>query len=104
MRGIADFSYQYINEVQEWLDDGIDVRYYPQYQGMFMLVGDERKSISSMSIDVERLSVNTPVVALWSDEPTYAEYLTSTFETVWEQSVPAGQLIEELLKEGPLQV
>ncbi len=104
MRGIADFSYQHINEIQEWLDDGVDVRSYPQYQGIFMLVGDGRKSISSMSIDAERLSVSTPVVALWSDEPIYAEYLMSTFETVWAHSVPAAQRIEELLTEGPLQI
>ena len=83
------------------MDNGIDVRHYPQYQGIFMLVGDRRKSISSMSVDVERLSVNTPVVALWSDDPTYAEYLMSTFEVAWEQAVPAAQRIEELLKEGP---
>ena len=57
-----------------------------------------------MSIDVESLSIDTPVVALWSDDPTYAEYLMSTFETAWEQAVPAAQRIEELLNEGPLDV
>ena len=57
--------------------------------------------MSSMSIDVKSLSIDTPIVALWSDEPTYAEYLMSTFEMAWEQSVPATQRIEELLKEGP---
>jgi hypothetical protein len=68
-----------------------------------MLVGDRKESISSISIDAESLSIDTPVVALWSwsDNPTYAEYLMSTFETAWEQSVPAAQRIEELLKEGP---
>ncbi len=104
VRGIADFSYSYIDEMRENLDIGVDVRYFPQYQGIFMLVGDRRESISSLSIDVERLSTNTPVVALWSDNPTYAEYLTSTFETVWEQSIPAAQRIEELLKKEPAQV
>jgi len=58
--------------------------------------GTERESISTMSVDVQSLSIDTPVVALWSDDPTYAEYLTSTFEIVWEQSVPAAQRIEEL--------
>jgi len=28
----------------------------------------------------------------------------STFEMEWQQAVPAAQRIEELLKEGPLQV
>jgi len=104
VRGIADFSYQYIEEMREILGIGTDVRHVDQYQGIFMLVGDRRESISSMSIDVESLSIDTPLVALWSDDPTYAEYLMSTFEIAWEQSVPAAQRIEELLKEGPPQV
>jgi hypothetical protein len=104
VRGIADFSYPYIKEIQERLDNSTDVRHISQYQGIFMLVGDGRESISSLNVDVERLSLDTPVVALWSDNPTYAEYLMSTFEMAWEQAVPAAQRIEELLKEGPPQV
>ena len=104
VRGIADFSYPYIEEMRKGLDIGVDVRHVSQYQGIFMLVGDRRESISSMSIDVESLSIDTPLVALWSDDSTYAEYLMSTFELVCEQAVPAAQRIEELLKEGPPQV
>ena len=33
-----------------------------------------------------------------------SDYLVSTFELLWEQSIPAAQRIEELLKEGPLDV
>jgi len=101
VRGIADFSHQYISEMRELLDIGTDVRHISQYQGIFMLVGDGRESISSMSIDVEKLSIDTPLVALWSDNPSYAEYLMSTFEMVWKQATPAAQRIEELLKEEP---
>jgi hypothetical protein len=104
VRGIADFSYPYIKEIQQRLDTGADVRYFPQYQGTFMLVGDRKESISSMSIDAESLSIDTPVVALWSDNAIYAEYLVSTFDLAWEQSVAAVQRIEELLKAGPQQV
>jgi hypothetical protein len=104
VRGIADFSYPYIKEIQQRLNTGADVRYLPQYQGTFMLVGDKKESISSMNVDAESLSIDTPVVALWSDDSTYAEYLMSTFEIAWEQSVPAAQRIEELLKEGPPQI
>ena len=99
-RGIADFSYPFIKEIRGWLDIGQDVRYIPQYQGIFMLVGDRQESISSMSIDAKSLSVDTPIVALWSDDPTYAEYLVSTFEMAWEQANPAIERIEELLQEG----
>ena len=104
VRSIADFSYQYIGEMQESLDNGDDVRHVPQYRGIFMLVGDREESISSMSVTAESLSIDTPVVALWSDDPTYAEYLMSNFEIAWEQAVPAAQRIEELLKQGPPQV
>jgi hypothetical protein len=104
VRGIADFSYQYIDKIRELLDIGEDVRYFPQYQGIFLLVGDRRQSVSSMSVDAKSLSVDTPIVALWSDDTTYAEYLISTFEVAWEQSVSAAQRIQELLKEGPSQV
>ncbi|MGB8311990.1 MAG: hypothetical protein WCE81_09030 [Halobacteriota archaeon] len=40
-------------------------------------------------------------MALWSSNLTYAEYLMSTFNLAWEQSVSAAERIEELLKEGP---
>jgi len=106
VRGIADFSYHYIKEIRGLLDIGEDVRYFPQYQGMFLLVEDGRESMSSIGIDIENLSIDTPVAALWSwrDDATYAEYLMSIFETAWEQSVLAAQRIEELLKEGPPQI
>ncbi len=100
MRGIADFSYHYIDMLHKLLDAGEDVRHFDKHQELFMVVADT-KSISSMSINIENLSLDTPIVALWSDDPTYAEYLMSIFETAWEQSVPAAQRIEELLKEGP---
>jgi len=86
VRGIADFSYQYIEGIRELLNIGEDVRYIPQYQGIFLLVGDRKESISSMSVDAKNLSVDTPIVALWSEDPTYAEYLVSTFEMAWEQA------------------
>lgn len=101
VRGIADFSYQYIEEMREILDIGTDVRHISQYQGIFLLMGDRKESISSISIDAKSVSVDTPIVALWSDDATHAEYLMATFETAWEQSVPAAERIEELLKEGP---
>jgi len=104
VRGVTDFSYEYIEEIRELLDIGENVRYFPQYQGIFLLVGDGRESVSSMSVDAKSLSVDTPIVALWSDDPTFAEYLKSTFEMAWEQAVPAAQRTEELLKEGPPQV
>jgi hypothetical protein len=99
VRGIADFSYQYIEEMREILDTGTDVRHISQYQGIFLLMGDRKENISSISIDAKSVSVDTPIVALWNDDTTHAECLIFTFETAWEQAIPAGQWIEELLKE-----
>jgi hypothetical protein len=101
VRGISDISYLYIDTVRELLDIGQDVRHFEKYKGIFMVVVDGRKSISSISADAENLSIADPVVAFWSEDPTYVEYLTSIFEQSWEQAVPAAQRIEELLKEGP---
>ena len=99
VRGITDFSYPYIEEVRKGLDIGVDVRHISHYQGIFLLMGDRKESISSVSINAESLSIDTPLIALWSDDPIYSEYLMSTFEIAWEQSIPAAERIEELLKE-----
>ena len=101
IRGIADFSYQYIGEMRDILDTGTDLRHFPQYQGVLMLVGDKRESISSMGVSAKSFSIDAPIVLLWSDDSTYAEFLVSAFETAWGQSISATQRIEELLKEGP---
>jgi hypothetical protein len=104
IRGVSDISNPYIDAVREHLDIGQSMCHSEKYQGVFIVVGGKRKSISSISVDGESLSIDTPVVALWSDNPTYAEYLMSTFEIAWEQAVPAAQRIEEMLNEGPLDV
>jgi hypothetical protein len=33
------------------------------------------------------------VSVLWIDDRTYAQYLASTFELLWQQSIPAEQRI-----------
>ena len=101
IRGIADFSYQYMSEMRDILDAGTDLRHFPQYQSVLMLVGDKRESISSMGVSAKSFSIDAPIVLLWSDDSTYAEFLVSAFETAWGQSISATQRIEELLKEGP---
>lgn len=104
IRGIADISYPYIDAIRERLDIGEETRHYGQYEGMIFLVGDKSESISSISINPELLLFDSPATAFWSDDPTYTEYLVSIFEATWQQSVPATQRIEELLKEWPRDV
>jgi hypothetical protein len=38
---------------------------------------------------------------LWTDDPVYAHYLTSTFEMLWNQAIDAEERIQQLLKVGP---
>jgi sugar-specific transcriptional regulator TrmB len=104
IRGISDISYMYIEPAQELLNIGEDIRHYDQYRGIFFGVIDRKICFSSINADISRISLDEPSILLWTDDPTYASYLTSTFELLWEQSVPAAQRIEELLKEGPPEV
>ena len=62
---------------------------------------DKKLSASAINVDIGRVSLDAPLSILVTETPTYAEYLVSTFELLWEQAVPAEQRIEELLKEGP---
>ena len=87
--------------MQELLDIGEDIRHYEQYRRIIFGVVDRKSSISAINFDIRRLSLNEPLSMLWTNDPIYANYLISTFELLWEQSVPAAQRIEELLKEGP---
>ena len=45
----------------ERLTTSVDVRHASQYQCIFMLVGDRKESISSISINAESLSFDTPL-------------------------------------------
>ncbi len=101
VRCITDVSHPIIEAVQESLSIGVDVRHFSQYRGIYFGVYDRKFSVSSINIDFKRMSLDEPISVLYSDDPVYAAYLVSTFEILWEQSVPAAQRIEELLKEGP---
>jgi hypothetical protein len=104
IRGITDISYPYIDAVRKRLDIGEEARHYGQYEGLIFRVGDKSESISSISVKPELLLLDGPATGFWTDDPTYIEYLVSIFETAWEQSVPAAQRIEDLLKEEALGV
>ncbi len=103
VRIITDISYPYIELAQQHLDIGTDMCHYDQYRGIMYTVFDRKSAISAISADISHVSLNEPLSAIWTDDLTYADYLVSTFELLWEQSVPAAQRIEELLKEGPPQ-
>jgi sugar-specific transcriptional regulator TrmB len=102
-RGITDITYSVIPFVQEVLDIGEDVRHAPSYRGVYFGVFDRKHCISAINIDVKHVRLNEGATMLYANDPVYGEYLGTTFELVWGQSVPAEQKIRELQKQGPPQ-
>jgi hypothetical protein len=101
VRTIVDISYPVIDNVQELLQVGEEVRHIDQH-GVMFVVFDRKHSMTAISNPV-RVSLNAPMAALWTDDPTYADYLAATFEMLWKQSVSAEEQIEALLKKEPQQ-
>jgi len=101
IRVITDIPYSGIEVVQEVLDIGEEVRHFSEYRGIIFGVLDNKICLNAIDADIRRISLDETTKWLWTDDPIYAQYLTSTFNLLWEQSTPAEQRIEELLKEGP---
>ena len=96
LRGITTVSPASIEETNARLAVGIDFRHSEHTPELFMFVGDKRFSISAVNIGTEEFTRDTPVTAFWSESPTYAEYLSTSFEGAWSTAVPAQQRIREL--------
>jgi sugar-specific transcriptional regulator TrmB len=101
VRGITDVSYPFIELTQGRLDNGEDVRHYDQYQGILFGVLDRRICLNAINVDISRISVDQPIAVMWTDDPIYANYLVATFETLWEQAIPAAERIRKLLQQSP---
>ena len=101
IRFITDITYPYVDLIQQHLDIEIEVQHLDKYTGILFCVFDRKISMSAINADIKHVSLNEPVSVLWTDDPTYANYLTSTFELLWDRAAPATQRIEELLKDGP---
>jgi len=102
VRVVIEISYPFIDAVRELLDVGDEVRHIDQ-QGILFIVFDRKITMSAISAEISRFSLNQPLAALFTDDPTYAEYLASTWEMLWKQGVPAEKRIQELLEHGPPQ-
>ena len=64
---------------------------------------DKKASIVGIHWELNHVSLDQPLTSLFTDDPTYAQYLTTTFEMLWKQSVPAEEHTQELLEQGPPQ-
>ncbi len=99
LRGITIISRANVEETRLRLGIGEDVRHAGYYQELFMLIGDKQYSISAINTGTQEYTQDTHIVAFWSDDSVYAEYLLSSFEIAWSQSIPAEERIQELLRE-----
>ncbi|MGZ7162456.1 MAG: hypothetical protein ACXVI8_07380 [Halobacteriota archaeon] len=63
-------------------------------------VFDRKISISGINAELTRFSLDEPLAALYVDDRTHAQYLTSMFEMLWKQATPAEGRMEELLEQG----
>ncbi len=103
VRGISDIHYADIAPAQAVLDIGEDLRHFDSYEGVYFAVVDRKHCVSAINVDIKRISLDEPISLLWTDDTTYADYLTATFEMLWERSTPAAEQIQKLLERGPLQ-
>jgi hypothetical protein len=101
VRGITDISHYHVSAARELLNIGEDLRHSGEVQKVLMFVRDRKESISSISVARQEFLLVDPLAAFWTDNNTYAEYLLSSFETAWAQSIPATERLKELAKEGP---
>jgi hypothetical protein len=99
-RGVVQILPANITEIQMFLDAGEDIRHSDEVHELYMFVGDKQQSISALNIGVKEFTLDTPVTAFWSEDPTYAEYLFTSFENAWLQAVPAEKRIQELEQEA----
>jgi hypothetical protein len=88
MKFITDISYPYLESMQQYLDIGAEARHFEQYRGIMFGVFDRKICGSFMNIGIGRVSLDEPISMLWTDDPAYVRYLVSTFEILWQQSVP----------------
>jgi hypothetical protein len=95
VRGITTISSPYIETVRELLNTGVEMRHLENYTGSFMLIADKSQSISSIHLNVEDISLDDKIVAFWTDDADYAEYLLANFETVWAEGTDAQKRILE---------
>jgi hypothetical protein len=75
------------------------VRHVEHYDGVFFLIADKTQRISAIHINAEELSVDDTVVALWSRDPIYVEYLCQTLSKHGRKAL-IRKSADELLRVG----
>jgi len=96
VRGITKISGTSLDPVRKLLDNGEEVRHIDQYEGAFMVVADKKESISSINVNTEDPSLDDRIVAFWTDDQAYADFLMATFEAAWGEAVDAEERLRQL--------
>ena len=68
---------------------------------MYFAVLDRKTCLHGINLDIKHLSLTQPIAMLYTDDPTYADYLTETFEMLWQQSVPAHGELKNCRNKAP---
>jgi len=91
-RGVVPLSRASVRELQASPAIGADVRHSDEAHELLMFVGDRRQSISAINVGIDDFTRDTPLIAFWSEDPTYAQYLLASFEYAWSRAIPAERL------------
>jgi sugar-specific transcriptional regulator TrmB len=102
-RMLTDISYSGIEFIKEGIAAGEEIRHLSAYRGLYFCTLDRKMCLHGINLDIKHLVLSEPIAMLYTEDRTYAEYLASTFEMLWQQSIPVEQRIEELQKQGPPQ-
>ena len=71
-------------------------RHVDQFPGPFFLVGDGSESISSFNFNSDKLKLDDPTVAFWTESKAVGEFLIASFESEWNNAVDAKKRLQEL--------
>ena len=100
-RMLTDISYSAIEFIKEAMAVGEEVRHLDGYQGVYFALLDRKICLHGINLDIKHISLTQPIAMLYTDDPTYAEFLTATFEMLWQQAIPASEQIQKLQQQGP---
>jgi sugar-specific transcriptional regulator TrmB len=104
VRGVLDISPRNSSAGRAYLSCGVELRNITPYKGITMVIADGKQSVSLIHADMQSaFSLDAKIAAIWSKNVAQSEFLTSAFETAWEQAVGAEEFLNKLLRqERPL--
>ncbi len=100
LKGITTISRANLEETRMQIDIGLDLRHSDQPRELSLFVADQQYSMSGLNTGVEEYVLDTQVSGFWSEDPAFAAFLLTIFESAWHRAIPAEERIEELLKLG----